>query len=96
MEKVNIKVNRHDIFNYVVGNSVFDPIEKCIDPTQYEVLDAFIYDSKNKTQKMQSTEYQRFCWEVSKLKQFSENMEKPEIERVCEELEEIAPTYVLL
>jgi|TARA_R110000824_G_scaffold13784_3_gene59427 hypothetical protein len=96
MEKVNIKVNRHDIFNYVVGNSVFDPIEKCIDPTQYEVLDAFIYDSKNKTQKMQSAEYQRFCWEVGKLKQFSENMKKPEIERVCEELEEIAPTYVLL
>jgi len=96
MEKVNINVNWHDIFNYVVGNSIFDPIEKCIDPTQYEVLDAFIYDSKSKTQKMQSTEYQRFCWEVSKLKQFSENMKKPEIERVCEELEEIAPTYVLL
>jgi len=96
MSKVPIKINRNDIFNYVVGNSVFDPIEKCIDPTRYEVLDAFIYDAQNKRQMVQSTEYQRFCWEVSKLKQFSEKMERREIESVCEELEEIAPTYVLL
>tara|TARA_R110002051_G_C8441289_1_gene455133 strand:- start:68 stop:358 length:291 start_codon:yes stop_codon:yes gene_type:complete len=96
MDKVKIKINRYDIFNYVVGQSVFDPIEKCIDPTQYEVLDEFIYDSKNKTTKMQNAQYQKFCWEVSKLKRFSGKMERGEIERVCEELEEIAPTYVLL
>ena len=96
MEKINIKVNRHDIFNYVVGNSVFDPIEKCIDPTRYEVLDGFIYDGECDRKITQSSIYQRFCWEVSKLKEFSENMDKREIESVCEELEEIAPTYVLL
>ena len=44
----------------------------------------------------QSHEYQRFCWEVSKLKQFTEKMNKREIESVCEEIEEIAPPYVLL
>ena len=43
MNKVNIKVNSHDIFNFVVGNSVFDPIERCIDPTRYEVFDNFVY-----------------------------------------------------
>ena len=48
MNKVNIKVNSHDIFNFVVGNSVFDPIERCIDPTRYEVFDGFVYDSKTK------------------------------------------------
>ena len=96
MEKVNIRINRHDIFNYVVGNSVFDPIEKCIAPTRYEVLDAFIYDSKLKTQKMQNPQYQKFCWEVSKLKNLSGKMNSSEIQRVCEELEEIAPTYVIL
>jgi len=96
MEKVNIRVSRHDIFNYVVGHSVFDPIEKCIDPTRYEVLDGFIYDCKTKQKITQSHEYQRFCWEVSKLKQFTEKMNRREIESVCEEIEEIAPTYVLL
>ena len=96
MEKVNIRVNRSDIFNYVVGNSVFDPIEKCIDPTRYEVLDAFIYDSKLKTQKMQNNQYQKFCWEVTKLKNLSAKMDDSEIQRICEELAEIAPTYLIL
>jgi|TARA_B100001094_G_C18033189_1_gene721193 hypothetical protein len=96
MDKINIKVNSNDIFNFVVGNSVFDPIEKCIDPTRYEVFDSFLYDSDTKENIVQSHEYQKFCWEVTKLKQLTEKMERREIERVCEEIAEIAPTYVLL
>jgi|TARA_R100000084_G_scaffold62525_1_gene26804 hypothetical protein len=96
MDKLKIKIRREDIFNYVVGHSVFDPIEKCIDPTRYEVFDAFIHDNQTKEKRMQSSEYQKFCWEVSKLKSFSEEMDRTEIERLCDELEDIAPTYVLL
>jgi|TARA_Y100000592_G_scaffold58510_1_gene91606 hypothetical protein len=96
MEKVNIQVNSNDIFNYVVGNSVFDPIERWVDPTRYEVLDGFIYDSETKEKITQSSEYQRFCWEVTKLKQLTDKMQRREIESVCEEIAEIAPTYVLI
>ena len=96
MNRVNIKVNSHDIFNFVVGNSVFDPIERCIDPTRYEVFDAFVYDNKTKENITQGHEYQRFCWEVTKLKQLARKMERREVESVCEEIAEIAPTYVLL
>lgn len=96
MDKINIKVNSNDIFNFVVGNSVFDPIEKCIDPTRYEVFDSFVYDSDTKEKIVQSHQYQKFCWEVTKLKQLTEKMERREIESVCEEIAEIAPTYVLL
>tara|TARA_R100000995_G_C3399829_1_gene84353 strand:- start:147 stop:437 length:291 start_codon:yes stop_codon:yes gene_type:complete len=96
MEKVNIQVKSHDIFNYVVGNSVFDPIERCIDPSRYEVFDGFVYDNKTKENITQGHEYQKFCWEVTKLKQLARKMERREIESVCEEIAEIAPTYVLI
>jgi len=96
MDKIDIKVNSNDIFNFVVGNSVFDPIEKCIDPTRYEVFDSFVYDNNTQEKIVQSHQYQKFCWEVTKLKQLTEKMERREIESVCEEIAEIAPTYVLL
>jgi hypothetical protein len=96
MNKFNIKVNTHDIFNWVVGNSVFDPIERCIDPTRYETFDSFVYDSETRTNITQNEEYQKFCWEVTRLKRLSRKMEKQEIESVCKEISEIAPTYVLL
>ena len=40
--------------------------------------------------------YNRFCWEVTKLKNLSENMTGAEIIRICEELEEIAPKLITL
>ena len=57
MEKTKIKVNRYDIFDYVVGNSTFDPIEKCIDPLRYEVFDTFIFDSKERCNIDQDEEF---------------------------------------
>ena len=96
MNKLNIEVNRYDIFNWVVGSSVFDPIERCIDPTRYETFDTFIYDSKTKTNVFQTEEYEKFCSEVTKLKKLSRKMEKREVESICEEICEIAPQYVIL
>ena len=46
MQEQKILINKCDIFNYVVGNSRYDPIEKCIAPHRYEVYDYFIYDNK--------------------------------------------------
>tara|TARA_A100001201_G_scaffold126721_1_gene111271 strand:+ start:1227 stop:1526 length:300 start_codon:yes stop_codon:yes gene_type:complete len=96
MNKFNIKVNCYDIFNWVVGSSVFDPIERCIDPTRYETFDTFVYDSKTKTNILQTEEYEKFCAEVTKLKKLSRKMDRNEIERVCKEICEIAPLYVIL
>lgn len=48
MQKTKIKVSRYDIFDYVIGISNFDPIEKCIDPIRYEVFETFIFDNKKK------------------------------------------------
>ena len=45
---------------------------------------------------MQNNEYQKFCWEVTKLKNLSAKMDNSEIQRICEELAEIAPTYLIL
>ena len=94
MQKVKIRVNRYDIFDYVVGNSIFDPIEKCIDPTIYEVFDTFIYDIKGKQNLSQGVKYRRFEKEVQRLKNNARSMQPDEIDRLCEELEEIAPESV--
>ncbi len=96
MNKFDIKVSSNDIFNWVVGNSVFDPIERCVDPTRYEAFDVFIYDSKTKVNILQTEEYQKFNSEVTKLKKLSRKMDKREVKSVCEEICEIAPQYVIL
>ena len=61
--------------------------------TQKDYL-CWVYETKEKI--TQSSEYQRFCWEVTKLKQLTDKMQRREIESVCEEIAEIAPTYVLI
>ncbi|MDB4352953.1 hypothetical protein OAA60_05940 [Porticoccaceae bacterium] len=94
MSKVKIKVDPNYIFSYVVGNSLFEPIEKCIDSTRYEVYDAFIYDLKTKSYLDQGVEYQNFYWEVVKLKKLAKKMSSREIQSLCEEIAEIAPEYV--
>ena len=91
MQEVKIKVSRYDIFDYVVGNSIFDPIEKCIDPTKYEVFDTFIYDVKGNKNLTQGDKYCRFEREMGNLKKNARSMRPDEIDRLCEELEEIAP-----
>lgn len=92
----NISVNRNDIFNYVVGNSSYDPIEKCIDCKSYEVFDEFIYNNKTKETIEQDEDFVIFSRQVSLLRSKSNNMNGAEILRVCEELEEIAPKTIKL
>jgi hypothetical protein len=91
MQKVKIKVSRYDIFDYVTSRSTFDPIEKCIDPLRYEVFDTFIYDSKEKKNITQDEKFCKFEWELTKLRNNARHMQPDEIDRICEELEEIAP-----
>lgn len=92
----NIKVNRNDIFNYVVGNSCYDPIEKCIDCKSYEVFDEFIYNNETKETIEQDEEFNIFSKQVSMLRSKSKDMSGDEILRICEELEEIAPKTIKL
>lgn len=96
MEKVKIKVSRYDIFDYVVGNSTFDPIEKCIDPIRYEVFDTFIFDNKGRCNIDQDEQFRDFGEQVSKLRTRARKMQRDEIDRICEELEEIAPVSISL
>ena len=96
MQEQKVDVNKCDIFDYVVGNSHYDPIEKCIDPTRYEVYDYFIYDNQERKRIHQEQDYVIFCYEVTKLKEKTSKMSRKEIESLCEELAEIAPTTIEL
>lgn len=98
---MKIKVNQNDIFDYIVGNSNYDPIEKCIDPLRFEVFDTSIYDSQKRVFLAQNEQYQNFCQQVSHARTtFRQadiaNRSRSEIVRLCVELEEIAPTEVNL
>jgi hypothetical protein len=96
MNSHKIKISVNDIFDYVVGNSNYDPIERCIDPTCFEVFDVAIYDNKNKQSLDQDEKFKFFCSEVSKLRSISKEMDPREIQSICNELEQIAPTEINL
>lgn len=93
---MNIKINSNDIFDYVVKNTQYDPIEKIIDPTRYEIFDVSIYDHQNKCFYGQSEEYKTFCSQVSQLRKNTNEMMISEIISICRELEEIAPKEINL
>ena len=101
-KKQKIQINRNDIFNYVVGKTHFDPIEHCIDPTQYEVHEEFIHDSKEGKIMEQEDDFVYFNKEVGKLRNVVQDKEthkkigRAEIIRICKELEDIAPKTVKL
>ena len=96
MNSHKIKISVNDIFDYVVGNSNYDPIERCIDPTRFEVFDVAIYDNKNKQSLDQDDKFKYFFSEVSKLRSISKEMDPREIQSICNELEQIAPTEINL
>ena len=93
---MTIKINKHDIFNFVVGNTGYDPIEKQIDPIRFEVFNHGIWDRKLKKNIDQEEDYVIFCTQVYNLKQNAKSMNSQEIMDICFELEEIAPKKINL
>lgn len=91
-----IEINKEDIFDYVVGNSCYDAIEKIIDPMQYEIYDCGIYDNFAKKMIKQSVCYEVYCAHVTNLRKRAKEMSRKEILQLCLEIKEIAPTEILL
>lgn len=92
----NIKVSTEDIFDYVVGISNYDPIERCIDCKSYEVFDEFIYNNETKETIEQEEDFLIFSKQVSLLRSKAKDMSGDEILRICEELQEISPKTIKL
>ena len=91
---MNIEIQYEDIFNYVVGNTTYDPIERQVDPQRYEVYDYAIYDHYLKESIPQSEEYYNYTDHLRKLKGKAPNMDNSEIKRICKEIQEIAPKTI--
>tara|TARA_R110000744_G_scaffold121359_1_gene225973 strand:+ start:21 stop:314 length:294 start_codon:yes stop_codon:yes gene_type:complete len=96
MQQTKIRVKKHDIFDYIIGHSSFDPIEKCIDPIRYEVFDTFIFDKEARQDIPQGKKFCKFEKELIKLKTYARKMDNSEIDSICSELEEIAPSFLNL
>jgi len=92
----NIKIKKEDILDYVTNISQYDPIEKCIDAEIYEVFDEFIYNRYTRETLVQDQDFINFSKQVSILRSKASKMSNKETSLICEELEEIAPTYVKL
>jgi DNA-binding Xre family transcriptional regulator len=93
---ISISVNVDDIFEYVVGNSQYCPIERQIDHVRYATYDPFIYDSVEKEMIDQEEDYENFSTQLSQLRGNASKMKIDEILRICIELEEIAPKTIKL
>ena len=96
MNPFKIKISVNDIFDYVIGNSNYNPIERCIDPTRFEVFDFDIYDNQNEKTLEQNDKFKFFCAKVFELRFLAKEMDLREIQSICNELAEIAPTEINL
>lgn len=79
-----IQVDYNDLFRYVVGNTLRDPIESVIDfENRYEVFDGGIFDHSSKTLLKQDSGFVDFCSAVSKLKSIAGKLSREELSLRC-------------
>jgi len=101
---MQIKVDKKDILNFVIGEDHYHPLERSLDSIEgkdhrYETFETFIYDSRHKQKETQNADYIFFYREVVRLRillQEGTKINGGEILRLCEELVEIAPATVEL
>ena len=93
---MNISLKTKDIFEYAIGESQYDAIEKVIDPKQYEVFDCGIYDNKARSFIKQSEEYEVYCAAVSHLRKRAKHMSREDVLKACEDIALIAPRTIKL
>ena len=96
MSNYSIKVSAKDILNYVLGNSGYDPIERCIDPSRFIVSESEIFDNLTQKSYAQDEVFFFFYSELKKLRSLAKQMDIKEIQSICDELEQIAPDKINL
>ncbi len=95
------------ILDYVHGRTIIHPIEKALgasddplDPdNKYEVFDRFIFDCDNDLKIIQKSEYNIFIAEIDELRSIIQDypqIKQSEVRKVCDEILEISPKYVLI
>ena len=84
---MTIQVDFNDLFRYVVGNTLRDPIEACIDSeNRYEVFDSGIFDHTAKQILAQDRYFFDFCTAVSNLKSIASQLSREELSLRCRDL----------
>jgi len=104
MKDKAIKIRKKDLYEYIIGEAGYHPIEVALDENylfneRYEIFDAFIYDCALKKKIVQGVDYINFVKEVDKLRQMKlsgKDISKRETISMCIELYEIAPKTVLI
>ena len=91
-----VDLSSEDIFQYVVGDTTFHPLETKVDPTVHEIMPEFIYNHKSKKQLTQNEDYVKFCGFLEGLKQNAPKMHRREIKSICEELVDFSPLTLKL
>lgn len=82
-----VNVDYNDIFRYVVGNTLRDPIEVQIDfEERYEMFDESIYDYLQRKLIPQGEEYKKFAKKLTNLKACSRSMNADDLIVECKKL----------
>lgn len=92
---MEIYISENDIFDFVVGNTLIDPIERCIG-SRYEVIGEFIYDYDDRKFFYQNDLFQNFSRNVLELKNKSFRLTRSEIQENCKELVKNSPKFINL
>lgn len=101
--KTEIYVDKNDVFDYIIGNTNIDAIERSINRDRFEVRNDGIYDWYTKETIPQSEEYTVYCQRVSILRQqimesrrcFSE-IDATELQNQCNKIAAKAPKEIFL
>lgn len=98
---MTVKANKNDIYEYVIGLSPYDALERSMDQAdraRYEFYDEFIYDFQESKKYRQNAAYVKYMDEVTKLKRIfkEEGMSHAETMKVADSIASIAPKEVNL
>ena len=101
-EEIEINIPSYIIFDYIIGKDQEHPFDFLLDihdSGRFECHQTFIYDSKINLKQVQNLKYLTFFIELDKCREIllrRKNPRRSEINRLADELAEIAPKKLLL
>lgn len=92
----SINITFKDVFDYVINNTSYNPIEKYLDPTLFETCTDFIKNKKTGESIDQDPNYKFFLIKLEQLRSIAKEINLKDLESACEEMTESCPKKIFL
>ena len=96
MNSQSINITFKDVFDYVINNTSYNPIEKYLDPTLFETCADCIKNKKTAEIINQDSGYEFFLIKLEQLKSIAKEINLKDLQSSCEEIKELSPKTILL